>query len=284
MSTPTPDSPTPVPGTVDRPPRAPQQPATNRRAVVLGALGVLLAVLVALVLLLPDDDDGGDDAADAIATPIATPTAEATPTEAVETPTPDAVSDEELQAQRDQVFAELVRRDPADPTALGSVDAPVVMVMWADFRCSYCARWALETAPGLESYVADGTLRIEWRDYPRVTEQSPAIAAAARAAALQGAFWEYHDRLFADQATVDTSGEDYLRGVATDLGLDVAQFDADRASADVAAAVDTDTQEGMALGVSGTPAFMINGYPIAGAQPLETFVAVIEQELARATS
>lgn len=282
MSTPTPDSPTPVPGMVDRPTRAPQ-PAANRRAVVLGALGVLLAVLVALVLLLPD---GGDDDGDAgaVATPTATPTAEATPTEAVETPTPDAISDEELQAQRDQVFAELVRRDPADPTALGSVDAPVVMVMWADFRCGYCARWALETAPGLESYVADGTLRIEWRDYPRVTEQSPAIAAAARAAALQGAFWEYHDRLFADQATVDTSGEDYLRSVATDLGLDVAQFDADRASADVAAAVDADTQEGMALGVSGTPAFMINGYPIAGAQPLETFVAVIEQELARATS
>lgn len=282
MSTPTPDSPTPVPGMVDRPTRTPQ-PAANRRAVVLGALGVLLAVLVGLVLLLPD---GGDDDGDAgaVATPTATPTAEATPTEAVETPTPDAVSDEELQAQRDQVFAELVRRDAADPTALGSVDAPVVMVMWADFRCSYCARWALETAPGLESYVADGTLRIEWRDYPRVTEQSPAIAAAARAAALQGAFWKYHDRLFADQATVDTSGEDYLRSVATDLGLDVAQFDADRASADVAAAVDADTQEGMALGVSGTPAFMINGYPIAGAQPLETFVAVIEQELARATS
>lgn len=284
MSTPTPDSPTPVPGMVDRPTRAPQ-PAANRRAVVLGALGVLLAVLVALVLLLPDAGDGDDDAdAGAVATPTATPTAEATPTEAVETPTPDAISDEELQAQRDQVFAELVRRDPADPTALGSVDAPVVMVMWADFRCGYCARWALETAPGLEAYVADGTLRIEWRDYPRVTEQSPAIAAAARAAALQGAFWEYHDRLFADQATVDTSGEDYLRSVATDLGLDVAQFDADRASADVAAAVDADTQEGVALGVSGTPAFMINGYPIAGAQPLETFVAVIEQELARATS
>lgn len=281
MSTPTPDSPTPVPGMVDRPTRAPQppQPGVNRRAVVLGALGVLLAVLVALVLLLPDD---GDDDTDAGA--VATPTAEATPTEAVETPTPDAVSDEELQAQRDQVFAELVRRDPADPTALGSVDAPVVMVMWADFRCGYCARWALETAPGLESYVADGTLRIEWRDFPRVTEQSPAIAAAARAAALQGAFWEYHDRLFADQATVDTSGEDYLRSVATDLGLDVARFDADRASANVLALVEADTQQGAALGVSGTPAFMINGYPIAGAQPLETFVTVIESELARATS
>ena len=283
MSTPTPDSPTPAPGTVDRPILAPRPPrrAGDSRALVLGALGVLLAVLVALVILLPGADDGGDDGADTTAPE--TPAAEATPTP-VETATPDAVSDEALQAQRDQAFAEIVRRDPADPTARGSVDAPVVMVIWADFRCSYCARWALETAPGLEPYVADGTLRIEWRDYPRVTQQSPAIAAAARAAALQGAFWPFHDRLFADQATLDTSSDDYLRGVASDLGLDVAQFDADRASADVAAAVDADTQQGAALGVSGTPAFMINGYPIGGAQPLETFVTVIESELARATT
>ena len=119
MSTPTPDSPLatgPVPsGPVPRPPVR----STNRRAVVLGALGLLVAVLVGLVLLLPDD--GGDDTADA--PPAATPTAEPTPTEAA--PTPDAVSDEELQAQRDQVFAEIVRRDPADPTAIGAADAPV---------------------------------------------------------------------------------------------------------------------------------------------------------------
>lgn len=288
MSTPTPSSPTPggldpVAGLYETAPQAPRpprppRPADNRRAIVLGALVVLLSVLVALVLLLPDDDREAGTAP-----PTATPTAEPTPTDVVETPTPDALSDEELQAQRDAVFAEIVRRDPADPTAMGAVDAPVVMVMWADFRCGYCARFELETVPGLEPYVADGTLRIEWRDFPRVTEQSPAIAAAARAAALQGAFWPYHDRVFADQATVETMGDDYLRAVATDLGLDVAQFDADRVSTDVLAAVEADTQQGAALGVSGTPAFMINGFPIGGAQPLETFVAVIEQELARAT-
>lgn len=291
MSTPTPDTPGPVPGESDRPtpapirtpppPRPPVRPA-DRRAVVLGAVGVLVAVLVGLVLLLPDDADDDGAAATPAATATAEPTPTATPT--AEPPTPDAASEEELQAQRDQVFAEIVRRDPADPTAIGAADAPVVMVMWADFRCGYCARFALETAPALEGYVDDGVLRVEWRDFPRVTEQSPAIAAAARAAGPQGAFWEYHDRVFADLATVPTMGEDYLRGVAADLGLDVAQFDADRASADVLAAVEADAQQGLALGVSGTPAFLVNGYPIAGAQSLETFVAVIESELARATS
>lgn len=270
MSTATPPTPpTPV---------APR-PAGNRRVVILSALGLVLTVLVGLLLLLPDDDDG--PAAAATPSAPATPTEEPSPTDTA-TPAPDALSPEELQAQRDAAFAELVRRDPADPTAVGAVDAPVVMVMWADFRCGYCARFAIETMPGLAGYVADGALRVEWRDFPRVTEQSPAIAAAARAAGLQGFFWEYHDRVFADQATVEVMGDDYLRAVATDLGLDVARFDADRASVDVLAAVEADTALGQAIGVTGTPAFVVNGSPIAGSQPLETYVAVIEAELARA--
>lgn len=275
MSSPTP--PPPVPPNVPPVPLPPTRRPDNRRVVILTALGLVLTLLIGLVLLLPDDD-GGTSAA---ATPSAAPTPAATPTEAT-APAQDAVSEEELQVQRDAAFAQLVRRDPADPTALGAVDAPVVMVMWADFRCGYCARFALETMPGLVSYVDDGTLRVEWRDFPRVTQQSPAIAAAAKAAGVQGRFWEFHDRVFADQATVETMADDYLRAVATELGLDVAQFDADRASADVLASVEADAAQGQAIGVTGTPAFMINGSPIAGSQPLEAYVAVIEAELARA--
>lgn len=287
MSMPTPD-PTPVGGPYGAPAPAPRpQVSVDRRVLVLVTLGLLIAVLVALVLFLPDD--GGSSGAAATPSPAATPTETTEPTEPTEpepTPTETAAADqpsaEEQQVQRDAVFAELVRRDPADPTAVGDVDAPVVMVMWADFRCGYCARFAIETAPGLDQYVADGTLRIEWRDFPRVTQESAGIAAAARAAGLQGQFWAYHDRLFADHATVEVMGDDYLRGIATELGLDVARFDADRASAEVQTAVQTDAQEGQAVGVTGTPAFIINGSPIAGAQPLETFVSVIEAELARA--
>ena len=266
---------------------APRTPATpdlaaagRRRVVVLTALGIVLTVLVGLVLLLPDGalDDGAPAAAP--------PSVPATQPEQVEptdvAPEAPALSEEEMAARRDALFAELVRRDPADPTALGAVDAPVVMVMWADFRCGYCARYSLETAPGLAEYVADGRLRVEWRDFPAVTEQSPAIAAAARAAGLQGMFWEYHDRVFADLAAVEVMGDEYLLGVATDLGLDVARFDADRGSPEVWAAVEADVAQGQAIGVGGTPAFMINGSPMTGSQPLETFVAVIEAELARA--
>ncbi len=291
MSIPTPVPPPPVPPPPRRGVRpssssTSSRPAVDRRVAGLGALGLVLAVLVGLVLFLPDDGPGAGAPTEAMASGAATPTGDVTarqPTDmAAETPAADAISAEELQAELDALFAELVRRDPADPMALGAVDAPVVMIMWADFRCGYCARFALETAPGLAGYVADGSLRIEWRDFPRVTEQSPAIAAAARAAGLQGSFWEFHDRVFADQATVDVMGDEYLRAVADDLGLDVARFDVDRASEAVLAAVEADSAEGQAIGVSGTPAFLVNGSPITGSQPLETYLTTIEAELARA--
>lgn len=292
-TSPTPTSATPSPrvpatgagsgGSGPRRPGVPGGPGgtsgENRRVIILSALGLILVIMAVLLVLQPGSDDGTP----AAATPTAPATAEPTAPEATESAAPE-LSEEEMQAQRDAFFLEIVRRDPTDPTAIGVVDAPVVMIMWADFRCGYCAKFALETAPQLADYVTNGTLRIEWRDFPRVTEQSAAIAAAARAAGLQGKFWEYHDRVFADQATVEVMGDDYLRSVATDLGLDVARFDTDRVSVDVTSAVEADALQGDAIGVSGTPAFVINGTAIGGAQPIETFVGVIESELARATS
>lgn len=277
LGSPTPAPPTPAPLTPPRP-----RTALDRRAVVLSALGLVLTVLVGLVLLLPDDDGTAGAAATPPPDVAVQPSTEPTPSDtAAQTPAADEPSAAEIQAQLDAISAEIVRRDPTDPTAQGAADAPVVMVVWADFRCGYCGQFAVETAPGLADYVADGTLRVEWRDYPVVTEQSPAIAAAARAAGLQGRFWEYHDRVFADQAAVEVMGDEYLRAVAADLGLDVAQFDAARVSTEVLSAVQADAAEGQALGVRATPTFLVNGSLINGSQPLETFVAVIEAELAR---
>lgn len=181
------------------------------------------------------------------------------------------------------VAEEVVRRDPDDPTARGEVDAPVVMVVYADFRCPHCGRYAREAAPELvERYVADGTLRIEWRDFPYLGEASTAAALAARAAAAQDRFWAFHDALFAAQER--DLDDDALAAIAADLDLDVERFRADLRSDQVSAAVARDFAEGQSLGVTGTPAFLINGRPLLGAHDVGVFAEVIEAAAAEVTS
>jgi len=171
--------------------------------------------------------------------------------------------------------------------AKGDPDAPVVMVEFADFQCPFCGRFARETAPALvEQYVDEGILRIEWRDFPYLGPESRMAALAGRAAARQDAFWAFHDVLYAEAREVNSGTIDaaWLEGVAADLGLDVEQFRADMGSAEVASEVAADLQAGQSLGVTGTPAFFVNGQPVLGAQPLEVFEQVIEAAQAQASS
>lgn len=179
----------------------------------------------------------------------------------------------------------LARRIPGDPLAQGSPEAPVVLIMWEDFQCPFCARFTQETEPVLvDRFVEDGALRLEWRDFPYLGEQSVQAAQAARAAAEQDAFWAYHDALYALDLRPN-SGRltgDVLVGIAEELGLDVERFTARMQSPEVVDAVAADFREGQQLGISGTPTFLVNGRPIVGAQPTDTFVAAIEQAVAEA--
>lgn len=103
-------------------------------------------------------------------------------------------------------------------------------------------------------------------------------AVASMAAHEQGKFWEFHDKLFADQQK--QKREDFLR-YAKDLKLDVARFTKDMDSGKYKAQIDADTNEAMALGASGTPAFFVNGRFINGAKPFAEFAKVINAELQR---
>ncbi|MCQ3971414.1 DsbA family protein, partial [Klebsiella pneumoniae] len=89
----------------------------------------------------------------------------------------------------------------AGPLSLGEDDAPVVMVMYSEFQCPFCGKFARDTEPELvERFVDEGILRIEWRDLPYLGEESLTAVAAGRAAADQDAFWPFAARLYADQA------------------------------------------------------------------------------------
>ncbi|MEU4068067.1 thioredoxin domain-containing protein [Streptomyces wedmorensis] len=170
------------------------------------------------------------------------------------------------------------RRDAADKLALGRADAPVVLVEYADFKCGYCGKFARDTEPVLvRKYVENGTLRIEWRNFPIFGEESEAVARASWAAGQQGRFWEFHKAAYAEGAKEKGFGKDRLAALAREAGVpDAARFAKDSESQAAREAVRKDQEQGYELGATSTPSFLVNGRPIAGAQPLETFTEAIE--------
>ncbi len=164
--------------------------------------------------------------------------------------------------------------------ARGDEDAPVTMVEYADFQCPFCGKFARDVEPELiEGYVEGGTLKIEWRDFPYLGQESVNAALAARAAQEQGKFWEYHDALYRNQGSLNsgTFSDEKLVALAEGVGLDAERFESDLTSGKYEQSVSQDLQEGQGLGISGTPTFFVNEKPLVGAQPIEAFEEAIEE-------
>ena len=125
-----------------------------------------------------------------------------------------------------------------------------------------------------KKYVEDGTLRIEWRDFPYRGRESVNAAVAARAAQAQGKFWEYHDLLYDSQSS--GFSDENLRAHARKVNLDMRRFDRDYENAGYAELVQKDFQEGQRIGVNGTPTFLINDQVLVGLQPVGVFEKAIE--------
>ncbi|WP_295629078.1 thioredoxin domain-containing protein [uncultured Corynebacterium sp.] len=184
-------------------------------------------------------------------------------------------------------ITEVHRRDEADPFALGAVDAPVVMTMFSDFECPFCARFATQTQPSLiADYVDEGLVRIEWNDSASggAAEQS---AQAGRAAAAQGKFWEFQAAAF-DAATAKGNGHpeftvDELVDIARTAGVeDLELFRTQVEDGTWEKPVQEATAYAQSIGVQGTPQFIIGGTPVSGALPEQQFRDYIELELMKA--
>ncbi|QPS33667.1 DsbA family protein [Brevibacterium casei] len=241
-----------------------ESPRSSRPAWLLPvAVVAVAAILVALILAMNRDGDTG-------ATGELDPSGEGAPTE-VDGP-----------AQPD--FSEAERRDESDLLAIGPVDAPVVLVVFSDYQCPFCAKWSEETMPLMTEHVEAGDLRIEWRDVNVFGPASERAARASYAAAEQGAFWEYHDELFAggDTRSEGDLSEDALIALADELGLDTDQFTADLASEQTAQQIADNQQLGLDIGAYSTPAFILGGQPIVGAQPSQVFVDAFDDALSAA--
>ena len=160
----------------------------------------------------------------------------------------------------------------------GAENAPVTLVEFSDFHCPFCKRAQGTVKQILDKYP--GKVRHAFRDFPvdGLHPQARQAAEAARCAKDQGKFWEYHDVLFAGPPSAAPAD---LRRYAEQTGLDVPKFEQCASAGTHRAAVQQDYEEGAKLGINGTPAFFINGRLVTGAQPLEAFVRVIEEELSR---
>ena len=229
-------------------------------------------------------DSAGADPEDA--NDPAEPAAPATGTVDAPSAEPEQPTTQEMSQEQKDFLLGLARRDADDPMARGEVDAPVVIIEYADYRCPFCAEWGREVQPELLDLVDDGTLRIEFRDRVIFGEESELVAVAVRAAGEQGLYWEFHDAVY---AAAPPSGHpdlprEMLIGFAEEIGVpDLAEFEEDLDSAELRERIAADQAEATSLGINSTPTFLVNTTPVQGAQPAQVFRQIIERELAAAT-
>jgi protein-disulfide isomerase len=122
-------------------------------------------------------------------------------------------------------------------------------------------------------------VRIVWKNMPLdIHKDAPLAHVAAMAAAEQGKFWEYHDKLFKNQPKIQ---RDFLLQYARELGLDMKKFEDSLEAQRAKPLIDADAAEAKTLGVTGTPAFFVNGRFLSGAKPFDEFAQTINAELTK---
>jgi protein-disulfide isomerase len=160
----------------------------------------------------------------------------------------------------------------------GAKNAALDVVIFSDFQCPFCSR----VEPTLKQMEKEygNKVKFTWKNYPLPFHNNAEPAAeAAMAAGAQGKFWEMHDKLFANQQSLDRPS---LEKYAQELGLNMAKFKADLDASKYKSTIEAETKEGSAVGVTGTPAVFINGRKIAGAYPFDTFKKIADEELSKA--
>lgn len=161
----------------------------------------------------------------------------------------------------------------------GDPNAPVTLVEFGDFNCGYCGRWANDTLPLIDQkYIKEGKVRMAYVHYPILGPDSMTAAEAAECAAEQDKFWDYHNLLYARQGVGFTPAN--LSLLAGELGLDTDAFEGCLANFPDRPSLEDDIRLARVMGVRGTPAFLVNGFPLAGAYPYEDFEKVIDAAIA----
>lgn len=171
-----------------------------------------------------------------------------------------------------KALADKVSVNIGDTPVRGKKDAPIQIIVFSDFQCPFSKRGA-DTVSALEQKYGDKLMFVyKHLPLPFHPEAMPA-AKATLAAARQGKYYEYHDKLFENQAQLS---EALYVQIAKDLGLNVDKFNKDRNSKEIEDIVQADVAQANSLGFNGTPGFALNGVKILGAYPQEHFEKIIQ--------
>jgi len=180
-----------------------------------------------------------------------------------------AQKDKQSQAQN-----QVLKQIQANPTAFiqgsaikGAANQKLVLIEFSDFQCPYCAK-AHDTVQKFMTAKGD-RVTLVYKHFPltNIHPQAEPAALASWAAQQQNQFWQFHDRLFASQPQL---GEELYLSIAQDLKLNLGKFNIDRQGEAAKNAIKKDVELGKAIGVPGTPFFMMNGLPIQASENLLT--------------
>lgn len=161
----------------------------------------------------------------------------------------------------------------------GGADAKVTIVEYSDFQCPFCSK-AATTISELEKKYGN-KIKVAFKNYPLPFHSQARLAAEAALCANEQnskLFWKMHDSMFADQSKLD---KENLLATSKKIGVKEAEFKACLEATKHKAVIDTDMAEGQKIGIKSTPTFFINGKLVSGAQPIEVFSEVIDEELAK---
>ena len=164
------------------------------------------------------------------------------------------------------------------PTGCKGNDCPITIIEYSEFQCPFCER----VQPAAKQLLKEYQGKIRWivRDFPLgFHNRARPAAIAARCAKDQGKYWEMYEELFKNQKSLNDPD---LKKMAQTIGLDIKKYDECVGNPSKhLAIIDENAKSGEKLGVTGTPAFFINGKRLSGALPYEEFKRVIESDLAK---
>lgn len=165
---------------------------------------------------------------------------------------------------------------------LGNPEAPVTFIEYGDYQCPFCGRFFNQVEPRLrDEYIKTSKVKMVFRNFQILGQESDAAGAASECAKDQGKFWAYHDELYKAE-TADgrenngNLNRDLFLMLAQNAGLDMTAFVSCLDSNKYIELVKKETADGQILGLTGTPTSYINGEQVVGAQPYSVFKSVID--------